>query len=456
MQSRNRAALRPPRRPFGPRPALPLAARARARVHPHEPPTATVPRALQRAQRAETDSGSLLAQLESLLQAKQAIASDRAELGRGISLLRAERELLCEQLQGARRAGGRGCGSGVRGWHRGEARRDAAPPAAARGGRRRPVARGAVARGSHLHPSAQLLWRAYAGPAPSQRSDQALCLCPLLHSSGQPTAPRAPPPAVDPATNLCRAVEAALAEARRAGVLEAQLRALARQRRQLRLELDAARGAGARHRAAWQVGRERRGLGTGRRLRACGLQALQFARACITTSPSLLSGAGLGPKRIQPRTQPLLTHPCMRPRWLSQAREAVLIRALADAGAPIPDLPPAPGSQASSSASGARAVKRSSRRARRRAAGDGGEGSGSESSGSDSEHTFDGDSSSPGSSSLAYRPQASDSRTLEVGLALSRAGALAAWQGGIAAQEARVRSTRASGALRRHAVLLEW
>jgi hypothetical protein len=60
--------------------------------------------------------------------------------------------------------------------------------------------------------------------------------------------------AVDPATNLCRAVESALVDARRAGVLEAQLRAVVRQRRQLRLEVEAAREARARHKAVWQVG----------------------------------------------------------------------------------------------------------------------------------------------------------------------------------------------------------
>jgi hypothetical protein len=83
--------------------------RARARLtltHLPRPPSPH----LQRAERAECDSFSLLEQLESLIQAKEALASDRAELGRGIGLLRAERELLCQQLQGgpalARRAGG--------------------------------------------------------------------------------------------------------------------------------------------------------------------------------------------------------------------------------------------------------------------------------------------------------------------------------------------------------------
>ncbi|KAI8475899.1 MAG: hypothetical protein J3K34DRAFT_17551 [Monoraphidium minutum] len=53
----------------------------------------------KRATRAETDSGLLLGQLETLLQAKVAMAHDRAELGRGISILRAERDLLCQQLR---------------------------------------------------------------------------------------------------------------------------------------------------------------------------------------------------------------------------------------------------------------------------------------------------------------------------------------------------------------------
>lgn len=57
----------------------------------------------QRAQRAEADSGSLLEQLESLIQAKRSLASERAELERGAAMLRAERELLCQQLQGAAR-----------------------------------------------------------------------------------------------------------------------------------------------------------------------------------------------------------------------------------------------------------------------------------------------------------------------------------------------------------------
>lgn len=112
----------------------------------------------RRATRAEIDSGSLLEQLESVMQAKRAIALDRAELGRGLSVLRAERELLCQQLR------------------------------------------------------------------------------------------------VDPCSaNLCREVELALADARRAGMLEGQLRVLLRQRRQLRLELEVAREAHARHRATWQA-----------------------------------------------------------------------------------------------------------------------------------------------------------------------------------------------------------
>lgn len=61
---------------------------------------------------------------------------------------------------------------------------------------------------------------------------------------------------VDPSHgNLCQAVESALVDARRASVLEAQLRILARQRRQLRLELEATKDVHAKHRAAWQVRR---------------------------------------------------------------------------------------------------------------------------------------------------------------------------------------------------------
>lgn len=53
------------------------------------------------AERAELDSGSLLGQLESLLSAKRAAAGERAELERRGAALAAERELICEQLNGA-------------------------------------------------------------------------------------------------------------------------------------------------------------------------------------------------------------------------------------------------------------------------------------------------------------------------------------------------------------------
>uniref|UniRef100_A0A383VZC0 Uncharacterized protein n=1 Tax=Tetradesmus obliquus TaxID=3088 RepID=A0A383VZC0_TETOB len=53
---------------------------------------------LQRAQRAEVDSGLLLEELQALIQAKSDVAQQRADLDRANALLMAERELLCEQL----------------------------------------------------------------------------------------------------------------------------------------------------------------------------------------------------------------------------------------------------------------------------------------------------------------------------------------------------------------------
>ncbi|KAF6254222.1 hypothetical protein COO60DRAFT_337570 [Scenedesmus sp. NREL 46B-D3] len=53
---------------------------------------------LQRAQRAEVDSGVLLEELQALIQAKSDVAQQRADLDRANALLMAERELLCEQL----------------------------------------------------------------------------------------------------------------------------------------------------------------------------------------------------------------------------------------------------------------------------------------------------------------------------------------------------------------------
>lgn len=55
---------------------------------------------LARAERAEVDSGSLVDELQQLLAAKAAAAQQRADLERANSLLVAERQLLCEQLQG--------------------------------------------------------------------------------------------------------------------------------------------------------------------------------------------------------------------------------------------------------------------------------------------------------------------------------------------------------------------
>lgn len=52
------------------------------------------------AQRAEVDSRLLLEELQGLMQAKADVAQQRADLDRANALLMAERELLCEQLDG--------------------------------------------------------------------------------------------------------------------------------------------------------------------------------------------------------------------------------------------------------------------------------------------------------------------------------------------------------------------
>lgn len=52
------------------------------------------------AQRAEVDSRLLLEELQGLMQAKADVAQQRADLDRANTLLMAERELLCEQLDG--------------------------------------------------------------------------------------------------------------------------------------------------------------------------------------------------------------------------------------------------------------------------------------------------------------------------------------------------------------------
>eukprot|EP00879_Flechtneria_rotunda_P001376 GHRR01001527.1.p1 GENE.GHRR01001527.1~~GHRR01001527.1.p1 ORF type:complete len:479 (+),score=212.19 GHRR01001527.1:283-1719(+) len=59
---------------------------------------ATDDQLLQRAQRAEVDSGLLLEELQALIQAKADVAQQRADLDRANALLMAERDLLCEQL----------------------------------------------------------------------------------------------------------------------------------------------------------------------------------------------------------------------------------------------------------------------------------------------------------------------------------------------------------------------
>jgi hypothetical protein len=62
-------------------------------------------RGAQLVARAENNSDTLLEQLESLINSKRAIALEHAELSRGVGLLRAERELLLNQLNGEAPAG---------------------------------------------------------------------------------------------------------------------------------------------------------------------------------------------------------------------------------------------------------------------------------------------------------------------------------------------------------------
>eukprot|EP00775_Hariotina_reticulata_P002240 gene2240-2552_t len=54
---------------------------------------------LQRANRAEVDSGCLLGELQALISAKAELHAQRADLDRANALLVAERDLLCEQLE---------------------------------------------------------------------------------------------------------------------------------------------------------------------------------------------------------------------------------------------------------------------------------------------------------------------------------------------------------------------
>ncbi|GBF91052.1 hypothetical protein Rsub_03908 [Raphidocelis subcapitata] len=91
---------------------------------------------------------------------------------------------------------------------------------------------------------------------------------------------------VDPANaNLCRAVEVALADARRSGPLEARLRVLSRQRRALRADLEAARHAHARGDAAWRA----REAAMRRALAAAGAAAPPDLPAAPAPAPAVSS-----------------------------------------------------------------------------------------------------------------------------------------------------------------------
>lgn len=75
-----------------------LAAEALLTEIDHLRKSATDESLLERAQRAEVDSGLLLEELQALIQAKSDVAQQRADLDRANAMLMAERDLLCEQL----------------------------------------------------------------------------------------------------------------------------------------------------------------------------------------------------------------------------------------------------------------------------------------------------------------------------------------------------------------------